>query len=119
MLRQVGQSIYTRMDVKSKTFYDIKFIPVWMRRRRLALRCTSSLPTALPRRPKKEIQVTVHSVYRILFTNSMNYNSTSDMSKCIHSVYRILFTNSMNYNSTSDMSKCMNYIFFGMVNFYI
>ena len=28
MLRQVGQSIYTRVGGKSKTFLDYKFIPV-------------------------------------------------------------------------------------------
>ena len=32
---------------------DVGFEPVLMRRRRLALRCSSSLPTALPKLPLK------------------------------------------------------------------
>ena len=53
MLRQVGQSIYTWVGGKSKTFLDINFIPVRMWQRclalqcGLALRCMLSLPTAL------------------------------------------------------------------------
>ena len=53
----VGQSIYTRVGGKSKTILDNKCIPVRIRRRRLALRCTSSLNTALPRRPKMEAKI--------------------------------------------------------------
>ena len=57
---------------------DVRFEPIRMRRRRLALRCTSSLPTSLPKLPQAQITqikitaITVASVegfIRIFFFN--------------------------------------------------
>ena len=66
---------------------DVGFEPVRMRRRRLALRCMSSLPTALPRLPKKQESSDstikglrpshytpfIGVLFMFLLTNSMNY----------------------------------------------
>ena len=56
MLRQVGQSIYTLVGGKSKTFLDYKFIHLRMRQRHLALQCTPPYLLRYRGVPKKEAQ---------------------------------------------------------------